>query len=180
MLEGLYAWGGLQYARFQFRSDIDTPQDMTRFFTGARHVLLTLPPGYEEAAEAGNALRKFRESLYHLQFTVIHTSTRATSLTEFPRCNVVRLDPNDINRWSLPSKALLQRIFVKEFDVAIDFNLDFVLHAAYICKASRAKVRVNFSDHPEADMFFNVQFKLGARKSTQTVYDQCAACLSMF
>jgi hypothetical protein len=180
MLERFYAYCGLQFARFQFRSDIDMPQEMTRFFTGARHVLITLPAGYEEAAEAGNALRKFRESLSHLQFTVIHTSTRATALTEFPRCTVIRLDPPDINRFSLPSKALLQRIFVKEFEVALDFNLDFVLHTAYICKASRARVRVNFCEHPSADLFFNVQFKLGERRPSQSVYDQCASCLSMF
>lgn len=180
MLERLYAWGGMQYARFQFRSDIDTPQDLTRFFTGAHHVLLTLPPGYEDAASAGNALRKFRDSLSHLQFTVVHTGTRATALTEFPRCTVVRIDAQDIDRYGLPSKALLQRVFFKEYDVAIDFNLDFVLHAAYICKASRARVRVSFCDHAYAESFFNVLFKLGSQRSAQTVYDQCATCLSMF
>lgn len=180
MLEKIYAYCGLQFARFQFRSDVDTPQEMTKFFTGSRHVLITLPLGYEQAAEAGKALRKFRDSLGHLQFTVIHTSTRATALTEFPHCTVIRIDPADITRFGLPGKPLLQRIFTKQYDVALDFNLDFVLHTAYICKASRAKVRVNFFDDVNADLFFNVRFKLGAKRSTQSVYDQCAACLSMF
>ncbi len=180
MLERLYAYCGLQYARFQFRSDIDTPQKMTNFFTGARNVLITLPIGYEEAAEAGKALRKFRDSLSHLEFTVIHTSTRATALTEFPRCTVIRIDPPDVNRFSLPVAPLLKRIYVKQYDVALDFNLDFVLHTAYICKASRAGVRVNFYDGPDADLFFNVRFNLAARRASQSVYDQCASCLAMF
>jgi hypothetical protein len=179
MFERALAKLGLQFAKFQFRSDIDTVQPMTEFFTGARNVLITLPLGYEEAILAGNAMKAFRNRLSHLHLTVVNNSTRATSLIDFPKCEVVRLDPADINKFSLPTKQLLQRILQREYDVAMDLNLDFVLHTAYICKASRARVRVGFN-HPWSDVFFNVQLNFDKQRSPQVLYEKFAACMAMF
>ena len=179
MLERVYAYLGLQIARFQFRSDIDTVQPLTTFFTGAKNVLVVLPTGYEEAIIAGDALHAFRNRLMHLNLTVVHTSTRATSLSDFPRSEVIRIDPENINKLSLPRKELLQRIMHREYDAAVDLNLDFVLHTAYICKASRARVRVGFV-HQWSDLFFNVQFNIDKQRTPQVVYEKFAACLAMF
>ena len=36
MFERTLSLVGLQFAKFQFRSDFDTPQNFTNFFTGAK------------------------------------------------------------------------------------------------------------------------------------------------
>jgi hypothetical protein len=179
MFERMLKRVGLVLAKLEFRNEVDAVQPMTAFFTGARSALITLPVGYEEAVLAGNAMRAFRNRLQHLQLTVVNNSTRATALIDFPKCEVIRLDPADINRFSLPTRHTLQRIFQREFDVAMDMNLDFVLHTAYICKASRAKVRVGFG-YPGADTFFNVVLNLDTQRSPQVVYEKFAACVGMF
>ncbi len=179
MLEQLFKNIGVRLAKFEFRNEIDAVQPMTGFFTGARSVLITLPVGYEEAVLAGNAMRSFRNRLQHLQLTVVNNSTRATSLIDFPKCEVIRLDPGDVNRFSLPTKHTLQRILHREFDVAMDLNLDFVLHTAYICKASRARVRVGFG-YANAETFFNVLLNLDTQRSPQVLYEKFAACIGMF
>ena len=179
MFDQALAYLGLQITRLQFRGETDSIQPLSAFFSGARNVLITLPVGYEEAMLAGNALRNSCKSLDHLQLTVINYSTRATALTDFPRCEVVRIDPADINRFSLPTKQLLHRILVREYDLAMDLNLDFVLHTAYICKASRAKVRVGFA-HRASDLFFNVQFNLGKEDLPQARYEKFTSYLRMF
>ena len=179
MLERFLASLGLLFAKFQFRSDIDTPQPLTQFFRNARSVLITLPVGYDEAIIAGDALRAFRDQLSHLHFTVVTNSTRATSLSYFQKCEIIRIDPQDVNRLSLPTTSLLHRVITRQYDVAIDLNLDFVLHTAYICKASRAKVRVGFA-HDVSDVFFNVQFLLNMQRTPRVLYEKFAACLAMF
>jgi len=179
MFESTLGWMGLQFARFQFRNDIERVQDLTKFFSGARNVLITLPVGYEEAIIASNALREFRNRLNHLHLTVVSSGTRATSLIDYQRCEVIRIDPLDINKFSLPTRSLLQRIESREYDTAVDLNLDFVLYTAYICKASGAKVRVGFT-HPASDVFFNVQVNLKTPGTPQAIYNQFAACLAMF
>ncbi|HTK81237.1 MAG TPA: hypothetical protein VL633_03015 [Bacteroidota bacterium] len=170
---------GYLMAKFQFRSDIDHVQPMGEFISRANNVLICLPIGYDEAALAGDALYASVQQLSGVHITVVHTSTRATQLTVFPRCEVIRLDPADINRFSLPTKALLQRIYAKEYDVAMDLNLDFVLHTAYICKASRAKVRVGYA-HSAADLFYNVQLNFSRDSSPQVMYKKFASTLAMF
>lgn len=180
MLERPLTLIGLQFARFQFRSDFDTPQELTKFFTGARNVLVILPRGYDNAIHAGNALYRYRKELEHLHLTIIHTGTRETNLSSFLNSRIIRISPSDINRLSLPRRALMQQIFTKEYDVALDLNLDFVLHSAYICRASRAKVRVGFQRSSLADQFFNVRVELEPRRAPQRLYENFAACLMMF
>ena len=179
MFESALAYIGLLFAKFQFRNDFDQPQPLTEFFRGARNVLIAMPVGYEDAIIAGNALRNFRERMKDIHLTIIHTSTRETPLSSFSRSEVVRLDPLDVNKFSLPTKSLLQRVYTREYDVAIDLNLDFVLHTAYICKASRAKVRVGFTNQM-SDVFFNVQLNLNKQRTPQAIFDKVAECLAMF
>lgn len=179
MLESAFAYLGFQFAKFQFRSDVEQIQPMTNFLSNARNVLIALPTSYDYAILAGNALRQVRRDRDYLQLTVINNSTWATSLADFPHCEVIRIDPSDLNRFSLPRRPLLQRILHTPFDVAVDLNLDFVLHTAYICRASRANVRVGFA-HPAADVFFNVKINLNREHAPQAIYEKFAACLSMF
>lgn len=179
MLEHVLTTLGLQFARLQFWTDVDTVQPMTQFFRSAQNALIVLPVGYEHAMIAGTAIRKYRDRLSHVHLTIVHSSTRSTPLSEFPRSEVVRVDPPDINRFSLPKKSLITRIMTRPYDVAVDMNLDFVLHTAYICKVSRAKVRVGFA-HDRSDMFFNVQLNFDRQRPPQALYDEYAACLAMF
>lgn len=180
MLEHVRQYLGLQFAKLQFRSDVDVPQPLTSFLSGARNVLIILPQGYDDAHHAGNALRRYRDQLHHLHLTIVHSSTRTTALSEFLHSEVIRLSPSDVNRFSLPSRVLLRRIFQREYDVAMDFNLDFVLHTAYICKASRAKVRVGCQANSVADIFFNVHLNFDLQGPPQARYEKLAACLAMF
>ncbi|MBI1806932.1 MAG: hypothetical protein HYR76_07775 [Ignavibacteria bacterium] len=179
MFEGALAYLGFQFAKFQFRSEVDQVQPFSEFLQRARNVLIMMPTGYEEAILAGDALRAFRDQLNHLQITIVHNSTRATSLAEFQHSEVIRLDPSDLNKFSLPTRVLLQRVFHREYDVAMDLNLDFVLHTAYICRASHAKVRVGFA-HPASEMFFNVQVNVDRKATPQAIYKRFATCLAMF
>lgn len=89
------------------------------------------------------------------------------------------MNTEDINRFALPKKSVLQRIFNRHYDVAIDMNLDFVLHSAYICKASHASVRVGCANSA-SDIFFNVQLKFDRSGPPQAVYEKFASRLAMF
>lgn len=179
MLKQLYRYCGLRFAKFQFRSGRETPVTMTDFLRNAQQILIALPVGYEDANVASDALRKLRTHFDRARLTVIHTGTRGTSLTGILRCEVVRIDPTDINRFYLPRQSLLQRIGSRTYDVAIDLNLDFVLHTAYICRAVCSGVRVGFS-HTESEPFFNVQVETDERATAQVKYEKLTTTLAMF
>src|SRR6185369_13780676 len=97
MFENLRKQLGLQIAKISLRGKPETIQPMTKFFTGAKNVLISLPIGYEDAIVASKALRKFRDAMNHVHLTVIHNSTRHTELVDYLHCEVVRIDPHEFN-----------------------------------------------------------------------------------
>jgi len=179
MFDKFYRYCGLRFARFQFRSTPARPVTMTSFLRNAHQILIALPSGYEDANVASLALKQLRTHFDGARLTIIHTGTRGTSLTGMVRCEVVRIDPSDINRFYLPRRSLLERIGSRSYDVAIDLNLDFVLHTAYICRAVCSGVRVGFL-HPASEPFFNVQVQTDDRAPAQIKYDRLITTLAMF
>lgn len=179
MIQRAFTYLGYRYAKFQFRSDVDVVQPLTEFFKKAKNMLVILPVGYEDAVVAGAIMRDALKRLPGLSLTVINNSTRETPLSELSRCEVVRMNSEDVSRFSLPKKPLMQRLFARQYDVAVNLNLDFILHTAYICKASRAKIRVGCS-HEAADVFYNVQLNLQPTSSPQVMYKKFAEYMLMF
>ena len=179
MLHSLQQSLGLLYARWHFRKERDYEQSLTDFFRRSRSILVLLPQGYEEAAIAGTTLRKLKDFLKNMHLTIVTTGIRPTPLSDSLRSEVIRVDNADVNKFFLPRKAVLQRILGRPYDVAIDLNLDFVLHAAYICKASRAPVRVA-AMRRHGEMFFNVQLNLDRSAPPQIIYEKFVQCLGMF
>jgi hypothetical protein len=179
MFDKLRTSMGLWYAKWQFRKNVDQPRQMTDFLRGARSILVMMPQRYEDAQAAGDSLRRIFQSLKDAHLTVVTTGTRAATIGEMHRSNVIRLDEADLNRFFLPRKNTLKGICGRQYDVVLDLNLDFVLHAAYICKASRAPVRVGIG-RPRSDAFFNVEMNLDRSTSPGVVYEKLAQCLEMF
>lgn len=179
MTENLRKSLGLLYARWQFRKESDRQQSLTEFLSRARTILIVLPWGYEDALAAGNTLRRTLDRFKNLHLTIVTTGVRPSPLAFVQRSDVVRFEAEDVNKIFIPRQAILQSIVSRSYDVAIDLNLDFVLHAAYICRVSRAPVRVGiFRQHGER--FFNVQVRLDRSASPKVVYERFAHCLGMF
>lgn len=179
MFDNLRKSLGLWYARWQFRKEHDAPQQFTDFVRRARNILIVLPSGYDNALVAGNTLKKVFDRLENAHLTILTTGIRATALSDMGRSEVVRLDDVDITKLFLPRRTVLHRLLGRTYDMAIDLNLDFVLHAAYICKASRASVRVGIK-HQNSEHFYNIQLNLSKRTSPAMLYEKFAQFLEMF
>lgn len=170
---------GLRYARWQFRHDVDHSRQLTNFVEQAGSILVVLPTGYDDAVVAGNTLKKLFDRLKNVHLTVVTAGVRGTALDDMGKSEVVRFDDVDIGKLFLPRKTMLRRVLTRTYDMALDMNLDFVLHAAYICKASRAPVRVGIM-RQNSEHFFNVQLNLDRTASPQILYEKFAQYLGMF
>ncbi|HLX12727.1 MAG TPA: hypothetical protein VKS81_07935 [Bacteroidota bacterium] len=184
MFESTRKYLGAHAARFTFRKNIDSSKPLTDFFTGAKSVLIILPLGYEHALVAGTALKAIKTNSPGRHLTVVNSGTRGTPLADPGATEVIRIDPPDLNSFYLPRKPLLERILRRPYDVAVDLNLDFVLHTAYICRATGAPVRVGFGGpDPERynlERFYNVQLQLDRNRTPQAMYEKLAEYLAMF
>ena len=104
---------GLQFAKFQFRSDIDQIQTLTQFFHNARNILITLPVSYEDASMASDALLGILQKREDVHVTIVSSGTRETSLATCLHSQVVRLDPTDLNRFFLPKNLCFTACWIE-------------------------------------------------------------------
>jgi ADP-heptose:LPS heptosyltransferase len=96
-----------------------------------------------------------------------------------PRSTVIRLVKEDVSFFYLPRTPFLEGLAKREFDLAIDLNLDLVLPSAYICRESKARVRVGFIRH-RSDTFYNLAIQLNPVLNREEIYERLANCLQMF
>jgi hypothetical protein len=179
MFDGLKRYIGVRMAEFRCRKDIDSPQPLGNFFSEARSMLVILPFGYDDSIVAGHALNAIRSRSPRSRLTLLISGIRATPLADPLSSEVIRIDPPDINAFCLPTKSLLNRITQHPYDVAVDLNLDFVLHTPYICRASGARVRVGFA-RPGMERYYNVQLQLERNRTPLALYEKFAEYLAMF
>lgn len=179
MFERTLEYLGLQYTKFIFRKEKDVQQEMTNFISRSRTALIILPVEYEDALAAGAAFKVLKKKFEHLKITILTEGIRATPLSEFPKSKVVRISQSHLNKFFLPRQNFLQRILENNYDITIDLNLDFILYAAYISRATGARIRIGFS-HSAADTFYNFQFNVDRNKPVQSIYDQIVQYLKMF
>lgn len=179
MFEGVFRYFGLKYARFTFRKDIDTVQQYNGFLQRAKRILVVMPVRYDDAQAAAIAFRKLKDKLSNSDMTIIVEGIRSAQLSESSKSRVIRLSQSHINKFFLPRQLFLERVMETEYDVAIDLNLDFVLYAAYICRASNAKIRIGFSNDA-SDIFYNFQINLDKTKSAPNIYAQLIEYLKKF
>lgn len=179
MLEKPRSSLGLLGARFHFRRTRDEALSFVDSFAAASSILLLMPldgsPLYPVAPVVTMLRRHKREE----QITVVVASHSNEAFTALDRSPIMRILPEEIGTFLLPRKDVLARVRRTQYDLAIDCNLDFLLPSGYICRESRAPVRVGFA-RAHADLFYNFQVQTSRAESRTVRYERFAHCLEMF
>ncbi len=179
MLAGVRSFIGYLVSRFRFRRSREKVISFTHSLANAQSALVILPFGNAPEQSAAGLLGLLRNRFRDENITLVIGKDEPAPTGALPRSQVIRLSGKDVNFFYLPRPEILQRIKRKEYDVAIDLNLDFVLPSAYICKVSNARVRLGFSgDH--ADVFYNLQIHADRAGHLPQTYDRLARCLQLF
>jgi ADP-heptose:LPS heptosyltransferase len=179
MLESLRRAIGMQAARFHFRASQEEVISFSHSISTSDRVLVVMP--LRESPEEGQAhvLTFLREHFDEPDITVIAPSGGTPVERVLPRCHVLLVGTGDVSRFFLPRRSFLTRVAERNYDLALDLNLDFMIPSAYICKESNARVRTGFSAL-HADTFFNFQIRLEPAARKEHAYDRLVQCLEMF
>ncbi|MFQ5797229.1 MAG: glycosyltransferase family 9 protein [Bacteroidota bacterium] len=177
MFQALRMKSGLWFVKFHFRNRRDTIQDFTTALSGAERALVLLPNDPTSAKAAEGFLSILGHRFHGSRLTVLLGEQIHSVPQILQTANFIRLYHDAINKFFLPKKQFIEKINQREYDVAIDLNLDLVLPHAYICKVSNARVRVGYVKE-SSDIFYNFQIKSGGEPSSP--YRFLAECLEMF
>jgi ADP-heptose:LPS heptosyltransferase len=112
--------------------------------------------------------------------TVMARSEQAAWLkVENGNVQVLPYSEEDVNTWFIPRRELLGKMKRSTFDVALDLNVGFTLMSAFLCRESKAPLRVSFAKS-FADEFFNFQINTRSTNSLAVAYRNLMRCLEMF
>ena len=178
-LQTLRLWAGDRVARFRFRRAQDDVIAFTDSVTSARSVLVIMPldPGITPPPEP--VLEYLDQTFAEGAITVVTHEGDLGLSRRLPRSTVIRMVPADITPLLLPRREFLQRVLRKEVDLALDLNLDFLLPSAYICKASKARVRVGFV-RERSEGYYNFTINANPSLRRDEVYNRLTRYLQMF
>jgi ADP-heptose:LPS heptosyltransferase len=179
MLEELRRNIGYLIARLHFGAADGDPVSFTRSVSDARHALLVLPFEPLDLAVIAPVLDTLRQKFHDRHITVVTTMHSVELMRSLPQGRFVRIDQAEITPFFLPRAKMLQRMPRPDYDLAIDLNLDFKLPSGYICRASKARVRIGFAGS-QSDVFYNFQVQTTPVPGRRQLYERFAACLEMF
>ncbi len=152
-------------------------------FTGAltrsRRALIIFP---ESSLDGESVLTLFRYLLRKFSsegIMVLIRDDQLFSMASTPPLKTLTYSANDVNAWFVPRRKLLQKITSNTFDVALDLNIGLSLPSAFLCKASKAPLRVSFAKQ-SGDQFYNFQFQSNGDTGTTRMYRSFLKCLDMF
>lgn len=178
MLNGLRLKVGLLYSRFHFRKLNDPALRFTEAVSHARRALVLLPESTRDIASVQWIVRNFSER-FSGSLTIVATNEQIQWVKGDNRFQAVTYSPHDISTWFIPRQELLGKMKRSTFDIAFDLNTTLALPSAFLCRESKAPLRVSFLKS-HADDFYNFQVHTKSGNSLAVAFRNLVRCLEMF
>lgn len=179
MFENVRQSIGIKVARMRFRKNVPPQTDFTHSFSNARSALVIVPENSEHRAMAIPLLTSLQNKFRGNRLTiVIHDSFRdlAGSLAH---CNVIALRKEHRGFFFLPKRSVVKDIARQEYDLALDLNIPMVLTAAYLCRITKAVLKVGFVKE-KSDLFYNFQMNVSPQANPRAQYERLLQTMTMF
>ncbi|MDE3057673.1 MAG: hypothetical protein KGJ59_06930 [Bacteroidota bacterium] len=170
---------GIKLARLHFRRTAPPMTDFTNSFSNARSALVIVPEDSEHRSMAIPLLASLQNKFRGNQLTIIiHDSFRDLS-SSLAHCNVIALRKEHLGFFFLPKRSIVKSLARQEYDLALDLNIPMVVSAAYLCRSTKAMLKVGFVKE-ESDTFYNFQMSASPQKSPRAQYEQLLHTMAMF
>lgn len=151
----------------------------TNVVSRSRRALVILPESNLDSESTSTLFRYLLRKFSPEEMMVLLRDDQVFSLASTPPVKTLAYSDEDINPWFVPRKKLLKSIESRSYDVALDLNVDLSLPSAFLCKASKAPVRVSFAK-TSGDQFYNFQVKTKENDIPSRLYRNLFKCLDMF
>jgi ADP-heptose:LPS heptosyltransferase len=179
MLDSFRRWLGMQTARYRFRAVRDPILAFRSAFSAARSALIVLPFDGEPAPQLLDLAEALKTRFPQDRITIIAAEHQYDIGRLLPRSQVVRVPGRDLTSLFLPRADMTAAVTARQYDLAIDLNLDFVMPSGYICRVSGARIRMGYA-RAGAEHFFNFIIKRKPGMGRERAYHRLAEFLREF
>lgn len=170
---------GLWYSRFHFRKSTDAVLEFTDAVRRSKRALVVLPGATKDPSSLQWVIRYLVDRFSEGSLVLVVREELSSWLAGDRRYELLPYGDADMGRWFTPGTGLLRKVKKSTFDIAVDLNPEFDLFGAFVCRESRAPVRVGFVKE-NADMFYNLQIQVGVGSGVAGAYRSLLRCMEMF
>lgn len=179
MLTSFRRWLGTQSARYHFRALHDPVLAFRGSFTAARSALVVLPFDTQPTPQLEQLAESLKDRFAQNHIAIIAAEHQYDIGRLLPRSHVVRVPARDLTALFLPRKDLVAAVTARQYDLAIDLNLDFLMPSGYICRVSGARIRIGYQ-RAGAEHFYNFIIKRTPGIGRERAYHRLAEFLRTF
>jgi len=179
MFDGARLRVGLWYSRFHFRKSKDAVLEFTDAVRRSKRALVVLPGAAKDPSSLQWVIRYLVDRFAEGPLVIVVRQELSSWLTSDKRYEVLSYGEADVGRWFTPGSGLLRKVKKSTFDIALDLNPEFDLFSAFVCRESRAPVRVGFAKE-NADIFYNMQIQVDKASGVAGAYRSLLRCMEMF
>jgi hypothetical protein len=170
---------GLFYSRIRFLSEPENIRSFGYAVTKAERAIIIFPEQMEDHRPLQGFLNQFVNHAQLKSISIVVRKDILKFLRQPPNVNIISYVKEDVNSFFVPRRLLRDKIHRTSFDLALDLNTGFSFTSAFICRESRAPVRVSFyKEHGE--QFYNIQLRTRRTKDLHLPYQNLMKCLQMF
>jgi hypothetical protein len=169
---------GLLWTRFEFRHDRDSVVNFTEAFPRAARAVVIYPDQAMDH-ESSSLMLSYLTERFADGLTVVFRQDLRPPFLSTSHVRMVTYTADDVTNWFTPRSGFVRRLKSVPFDVALDLNSQFSLIGAFLCKASRAPLRVSFGK-THGERFYNIHFQPKGTSRPLRQYQGLVRCLQMF
>ena len=123
---------GFLYTKIYFKHERDAITDFTRAISNARVALVLLPNDQREFQFARSIVPSLQKKFKGNRLTVVVPEQVKDPMRDVYLCEIIRVHEHDLNPIFLPKENLRRRIREKNYDVAVDLNIQLHLPSAFL------------------------------------------------
>ncbi len=169
---------GFRLRTRKIRKQNDRPLKLARTGGGVSSVLIIFPDQLEEYRIARHYFKSVEQSHPDVRFTFLLPDDPAQLQTTKVVNGTIQLQPEDFDRWQLPSQEFISRLFRTPYDAVINLCTPEYLVAELIVCGSPVPLRLGFYS-PNTAQYYDLTIERTGRLSLEKVYIQIQQILGL-
>ncbi|NQV37335.1 MAG: hypothetical protein HQ509_04910 [Candidatus Marinimicrobia bacterium] len=145
---------------------------------GVNSMLVILPDLVEEYRVARHYFKSVQDLHPEIHFTFLIPTSHIVDSVESSSNGIIIITENDLDRWHLPEKSFITKVFSRPYDAAINLSSRSNLIADWIMRFAQCPLRIGYHSQKESHNY-NLLIERKGRVSLEKTYVQIQRLLGL-
>lgn len=155
---------------------MEVPITYNKVISGSMNFFIIMPKDDKDFFHSLELIRYFQ--IHHKIITLFLPEHKYNLIPEKEKYRYISYHNEQVNRFNLPKKSLVQRLNGKEFEIVIDLNRNEDLFFSAVSNIVQTKLKVGFNKE-RSENYYNMQIR-ASNGDSELIYKRFLEFLLMF